>query len=256
MIFPHGLLEAAIFHQRESVAANAFTYKSYYLASPLSTLASLSLPFYSYNRFNILSFHDKDHGARDGGSLEAWIESLLEAQGLTDSCNGEVVMVAHPRVLGHVFNPVSFWFCLDSKHRVRAVLAEVNNTFGESHSYLLFHPDHRPIEKQDILTSDKAFHVSPFFDVVGSYTFRFHITEEHIGVWIDYWIDGKRVLQTSMLGKCLPLDNRNTWRCFWRYPLVTLRTLALIHWQAFKLWRKGVRYRNKPPQAEKRISIN
>jgi DUF1365 family protein len=154
-------------------------------------------------------------------------------------------------MLGHVFNPVSFWLCHNADGQMTVVIAEVSNTFGERHSYLCHHDDLRPIERTDTLSATKIFHVSPFQDVEGGYVFRFDIRADKIGIWIDY-SNGKGGLIATLTGARKPLTNQAILWAILRRPLGSRRVLALIHWQAFKLWWKGAKYRPapKPPSEE------
>lgn len=140
-----------VMHRRLRPVDNAFVYPVFYVQLPLRALDSANCGIFSVNRPNLLSFRNADHGPRDGSPLLPWIGELLRAQGLPD--DGEIVLQTCPRVFGHVFNPVSFWFCHDRDGQLIAVLAEVNNTFGGTHSYLL-HNDGRPLpERQEIFAA-------------------------------------------------------------------------------------------------------
>ena len=171
-------------HRRTRPAANAFTYPAFCLRLPLSALDTLEAHGVARNRAALVSFHDRDHGAGDGVPLERWIRDLLAAEGV--AADGEIVLYAFPRMLGYVFNPVSFWVCHDRGGRVRALLAEVRNTFGERHNYLLAHDDGRPLSSGETLTARKVFHVSPFCEVKGRYAFRFHFAADRWLARIDY----------------------------------------------------------------------
>ncbi len=163
---------------------------------------------------------------------------------------GRIDLLAQPKVLGHVFNPVSFWLCHDDGGVLRAVIAEVTNTFGDRHSYICKHDDLREITKEDTIEAAKIFHVSPFQPVEGGYTFRFDITAEQIGIWIEYK-RGNGGLIATLSGKRRPLTNAGIIRAALRRPFGSRRVLTLIHWQALKLWWKGARYRPRPePPAE------
>jgi DUF1365 family protein len=153
--------------------------------------------------------------------------------------------MAQPRVLGHVFNPVSFWLAHDDEGLLRAVIAEVTNTYGDRHSYLCFREDRAPIERTDTLTASKIFHVSPFQPVEGGYTFRFDIRPDKIGIWIDYSA-GNGGLLATLVGKRRPLTTGSMIRSAVRRPLGSRRVLGLIHWQALKLWWKGAEFRVRP----------
>jgi DUF1365 family protein len=243
-ILPNGLLVADVAHARKHPGKNAFHYHVYYLCFALQMRDRLRSRLLSLNRFNLFSFYDTDH--RNGHQpAEAWIRAVLAEWNVTEA-DGAIVMLTLPRVLGYVFNPVSFWFCLDSAGNLRAVLSEVNNTFGDHHSYISFRDDHGVITQDEWLRSEKIFHVSPFMAVEGHYLFRFVYSEEKVGVWIHYYKDDMLLLTTSVTGKRMPLTARNLLYCFFRYPLVTLKVIGLIHYQAVRLLFKGARYHPRP----------
>lgn len=249
------LLRAKVMHKRLWPKVNRFTYGIYYLALPLHQLDQLQDGWRrGYNRPALVSFHDRDHGPRDGSPLLPWIRTILQNHNLNE-VDGPVVLMCMPRVLGYVFNPVSFWLCHDRAGQLRAVLCEVNNTFGETHSYLCRHGDGRPLGEADDLRAEKVFHVSPFLPREGDYQFRFSCARQSFGVWIDYFAkNGQLQLATSVLGQLVPLDRRSLRRAFWGTPLLTLRAIFLIHWQALKLLAKGIRYVPKPNQLAPRLS--
>ncbi len=156
-----------------------------------------------------------------------------------------IEILAQPRILGHVFNPVSFWICRDAEGAVRVVISEVANTYGDRHSYLCYRDDLAPITAQDRLSAQKIFHVSPFQRITGSYEFRFDLRDDRIGVWIDFTGGNGGVIAT-LVGPRKPLSNRGLVMACLRRPFGSRRVLALIHWQALKLWWKGARFRNRP----------
>jgi hypothetical protein len=243
-----------VLHRRLRPAAHAFRYPVYFLAVPMSRVASLARPWFGLNRFNLLSFHFRDHGLRDGSNPVDWVRGLLAAEGLAAVADGEIWLQTFPRVLGYVFNPVSFWFCEDRAGRVRAIVAEVNNTFGEGHAYLLAHPDLRPITGADDLAARKVFHVSPFFPVQGGYRFRFHRSGARRVARIDYHDEQGDLLHTSISGAAEPLSRRTLARAFLGYPWMTVGVIARIHWQALKLWRKRVPFFAKPMPPLEQVS--
>ncbi|MDX1376413.1 MAG: DUF1365 domain-containing protein [Burkholderiales bacterium] len=239
------ILLGRVMHRRLRPAANRFAYGVYFLRIPLARLASIEGPLLSINRWNLLSFDFRDHGARDGSHPLGWIRALLAREGLA-AADGEVWLHAFPRLLGYVFNPVSFWFCEDGAGRTRAILAEVNNTFGERHAYLLAHADGRPIHAGEALETRKAFHVSPFCTVSGGYRFRFLMQRGRRIARIDYADDDGPLLLTSVSGRGAPLSTRAILRAVLRHPLMTFGVIARIHWQAFRLWAKRVPFHGKP----------
>lgn len=244
MALDNAYMVADVAHARTRPKSNRFHYHVYYLCVALKDMSQLTrLKLFSMDGFNLFSLHGADYG--HGTTPEAWIRALLAEWGVT-AADGEVVLLTLPRVLGYAFNPVSFWFCLDKAGMPRAVLADVRNTFGERHGYLLFHDDQRPIGRDDWLKSEKIFHVSPFIEVTGHYEFRFVYGEKTIGVWINHHDADGLLLTTSLVGKRQPLTSATLFYAFFRYPLVTLKVIGLIHYQAMKLLLKGVRYRVKP----------
>ena len=245
------IVRTQVFHARTGARRNAFHYQLFYAALPLGEISrGLKRLLFSVDRFNLVSFRTRDHG--DGKTPpEAWMRSILEKWNVREA-DGEIVLLTLPRMLFYLFNPVSFWFCFDKGGALRAVLAEVNNTFGERHCYLCCHDDHRAIAPNDWLQTDKVFHVSPFMRVDGHYRFRFAYEDTRIALWINHYDAAGLTLSTSMIGERQPLTSARLLYYFVRYPLITLKVIALIHYQAVKLFLKGVRHHSKPlpPAAE------
>ncbi len=240
-----------LLHVRLRPAQHKLSYGVFFLRLPLSKLDGLANTWLSLNRFNLLSFYTADYGPRDGSSLEAWMRKLLLAQGIT-TADGEIVLQTVPRMLGYVFNPISIWYCFDREGGLRAALAEVNNTFGERHNYLLAHADQRPIQPGDRLTAQKLFHVSPFCEVKGHYRFRFEQTAERAFAQIDYHDsagEDDKLLITTWSGTPAELTGRTALAAFFGYPLMTFGVIARIHWHALLLWRKRVPWFSKPPRS-------
>ncbi len=227
------------FHGRKGGVKNAFRYSVDYLI--LDAEADAEVPaLFSRNRGNLMSLHDRDHGGEPGrGNGAKWVRKVLREHQLPQA--DRIMLLAQPRVMGHVFNPVSFWLCYLGNDLI-AVIAEVTNTFQERHSYLCHKPDLSSIRSEDRLNAKKVHYVSPFQPVEGGYAFRFDIRDDRIGVWIDY-SRGKGGLVATLTGKREALTNGGILRAMLRRPLGSRRVLALIHWQALKLWWKGVRYR-------------
>ena len=246
------ILFGKVMHGRLFPKRNSFTYNIYYLALSLSNLKTLPI---AYNRFAHLSFYDRDHGHCDGSSLQEWARGILNNYGIQEA-DGNIMLICMPRILGYVFNPVSFWLCYDKRQNLRAVLCEVHNTFKERHTYLCIHEDHRIITESDILTGRKVFHVSPFLKREGRYEFRFDVRNSSFSAWINFYNEeDKKQLSTSLIGTLNPMNKRNLRKAFWGYPLVTFKVILLIHWQAFKLVFKKIKYISKPDQNQECISI-
>ncbi|MEM9522669.1 MAG: DUF1365 domain-containing protein [Pseudomonadota bacterium] len=249
MILDH--VESRIFHGRRGAIENAFRYSAdYILLEPEARGKTPAL--FSRDRGNLTSLHDRDHGgARHGKSASAWVRQVVATHGL--DFDGRVLLLTQPRVLGHVFNPVSFWLVHDRDDVLRAVIAEVSNTFGDRHFYLCVKPDHGPIVGADILTARKIFHVSPFQSLEGEYAFRFDITDLRIDIRIDYRA-GRNGLIATLTGSRTRLSDAAILRFCLRRPFGSRRVLGLIYWQALKLWWKGAAYRARPEPPADEIS--
>jgi DUF1365 family protein len=242
-------------HVRLQPVCHAFSYEGYFWLLPMRALGRMGdvcdAAAVSRNRRGWLSFHDKDHGDGRGDAL-AWLDELLAEAGLNVHAlqQGEVWLQTFPRVLGVVFKPVSFWWIHGADKALVAVVAEVNNTFGERHAYVL------PVTGMgcEVLAS-KVFHVSPFCQTRGQYRFRFMRTgtwgvpgggQERLVVRIDHDDEHGAVLQTSQSGVLAPLTAQSAQRVFWTHPLMTWGVLWRIHWQALLLWLRGVPVVKKP----------
>ena len=228
-------------HRRLRPAVHAFQTGTYFLLLPMRTLRATPAPALARNRFGLLSFHDRDHGDGRADAL-AWLDELLAAEGVHDA-TGEVWLHTYPRVLGYAFKPVSFWHCLREDGSLAAIVAEVNNTFGERHCYLLSGPE---LGYGREATARKVFHVSPFCSVEGRYRFRFMRTAERVLARIDHDDDSGPLLETSVSGHLAPLTTASTRAAFFGMPLMTLGVIVRIHWHALRLWAKRVPFFSKP----------
>lgn len=247
MVTTPQLLYATVMHQRRFPKPNQFQYRVYYLVLPLP-----SPPIGNW----MVGFCAKDLGDRTGHDPAQWAMTLLKHAHL-DTPITQLTLLTMPRVLGYVFNPVSFYLGTDSSQQLRVVLCEVHNTFGEQHTYICAHADGAPIQSTDWLDAQKVFHVSPFLTRDGSYRFRFDFTFPKVGIWIDYYDpNGNQQLITSLVGCTSPLTPHQLRVAFWQHPLVTLKAIAMIHWQAIRLFIKGVRYQPKPPQTTPTVTIS
>jgi uncharacterized protein len=228
-------------HTRLRPARNAFAYPTYFLMLPMRSLAAQGAGQLARNRSAAISFHDKDHGDGRADALQ-WIDELLKSEKIEDA-TGEAWLHCYPRVLGYSFKPVSFWYCHRLDGSLRAVVVEVNNTFGERHVYLLDH-----VHYGQELTSTKVFHVSPFCNVEGQYRFRFMTTPQRSRTVarIDYDDAQGALINTSVSGDLQPLNRQAVRKALFSYGAMTLAVIARIHWQALKLFFKRVPFFSKP----------
>lgn len=242
-----GLVSAKIFHARVRPKRNSFRYGAAYLTVPLSEFVSRRTGLFSIDRANLFGLRSADYG--DSEPAE-WIAGVLKQWDMPQA-DGDVVLVTMPRVLGYAFNPVNFWLCHDAQGGLRAVLADVNNTFGERHCYLCFHSDRRAIAATDMLTARKVFHVSPFIETRGDYCFRFSLAEDRMAILIDLSDEDGLLLRTSISGEIWPLTSGALLRALIANPLMPFKVIGLIHYQAMKLFLKRIRHISKPePPAE------
>jgi uncharacterized protein len=234
-------------HRRLRPRLHAFAYRAFFLRLPLRTMAGKPYRsgLFSYGRRNLFSFLERDHGPRDGSSLVSWIDTMLAAHGIKDA-DGEIWLQAFPRVFNYVFNPISMWFCERQDGSLRAVCCEVNNTFGETHCYLLYHDDGTPLLQGETLRAPKMFHVSPFCEVEGEYLFRFITHEARAVARIDYDDKDGPLINTSISGTMVPMSNRTLLHALISYPVFTFGVVARIHWQAVRLALKRVPFFSKP----------
>ena len=228
-------------HRRLRPAEHAFEYPTYFLLLPMRSLRAAPAASLARNRRGLLSFHDRDHGDGRADAL-AWLEELLAAEGVRDA-DGEVWLHTYPRVLGYVFKPVSFWYCHRADGSLAAVVAEVNNTFGERHCYLLAGAG---VAFGRELEARKVFHVSPFCAVGGRYRFRFMRTPDRTVARVDHDDEAGPLLQTSVSGHLETLTPASARRAFFGMPMMTAGVIARIHWQALQLWLKRVPFFTKP----------
>ena len=243
------IIVGEVVHERFRPANHKFTYPLFCLRIPLGKLGDVAQQI-AVNRAGLVSFQERDHGARDGSSTLAWVRNILIENGIETTAENQIEVDLHsfPRMLGYVFNPVSFWVCHRVSGEVCAVLVEVNNTFGQSHSYLLTPANGVAIQTGELLEATKQLHVSPFNEVRGGYRFRFNFSANRWMARIDYYEgddgDGP-LLHTHISGATQPLTRANLRRAALRFPLQTLAVVARIHWHALRLWAKRVPFLGK-----------
>ncbi len=242
-----------VWHHRLRPVDHAFDYPTYFLLLPMRSLREHGPRALVRNRFGLVSFHDRDHGDGQPDAL-AWFEQLLAAEGVHDA-DGEVWLHTYPRVLGYAFKPVSFWYALRRDGSLAAALAEVNNTFGERHGYLMAGPG---LGWRAEVRARKVFHVSPFCAVQGDYRFRFQLDDpaapHRTAVHVDLDDGGGPLLRTGIGGRLQPLDRRSVRRAFFGMPLMTLGVIGRIHWQALKLALRRVPFHRQPDAPDRPIS--
>ncbi len=246
------IVRSKVCHIRKAPVGNSFTYGVDYLLLDESDLKhDKKVRFFSFGRPNLVSLYPSDHFLAGDNGIDK-IYQLTQEAGISGS--ERVFLLTHPRYWGYTFNPVSFWLVFNASGGLRAVFAEVHNTFGDHHTYLCTGKDGADIENDTWTVSRKMFHVSPFFDIVGNYRFHFQINTDRIAIRIVYDDGQNGGLATSIVGPRLPFTDRELIRALLRRPLGAARMKALIHWQALRLWKKGVKYRPRPEPPNRSIT--
>lgn len=234
-----------VMHRRLRPAVNHFVYRCFFLQGQIGR-GSAPLPrsgnwLFGINRPALISFREDDHG--DGRPAMQWLNDVL--QGADLPAPDMVHFRGFARVLGYTFKPVSFWFCQNEQGQRYAIVAEVNNTFGERHCYLLANGG-ASLKNGQLLQAEKIFHVSPFCEVNGTYQFRFSDQANRNVVRIDHSTQEGGLLETSMSGELVNATSGQVARALASYPLFTLAVMARIHWQALRLWLMKVPFFRKP----------
>lgn len=241
-------------HRRFRPKKHALKYRAYWMLFDLDELPSLSgrLRLFSHNRFNLFSFHERDHGDGSAVPLRTQIDAHL-AKAEIETGGGAIRLFCMPRILGYVFNPISVYFCYRKDGELAALLYEVNNTFGQRHSYLL--PVGATPGRTIHQTCRKQLYVSPFMDMDMSYNFRVQPPLETVGVAVDA-IDAEGVIiATSLSGRKRTLTDHVLLSLFIGYPLLSLKVIAGIHWEALQLWLKGMKIKQRPAPPDRPITI-
>ena len=236
------LYHGEVVHRRLNPLRHELRYRVFNLLADVDQLDALSRShrLFGYNRLNLFSIMDRNHGPGDGTPVREHAWSLVRAAEGGEAVS-RVFMFCYPSVLGYVFNPLTVYYGLDAEDRLRLMIYEVNNTFGGRHSYVL------PVGDSNAQTAPKHFFVSPFNAVEGHYTFNFTAPGEKMALGVALSVEGKPVLKAYVSGTRKPLSDANLLRSFLGIPLLTLKVTAAIHLHALKLWRKGLKLRRRPP---------
>lgn len=248
------LYPGRVTHHRLRPRDHRLAYRVWSMLIDLDELSTLDrrLRLFSVDRFNLFSFHARDRGDRTGRDLKGQVERAMRRAGLEPD-GGPIRLFTMPRLLGWAFNPLSIFFCHARDGRLVAILWEVDNTFGERHGYLI--PVEETADGEIRQTCDKAFHVSPFMDMAQTYAFRVKPPEELFSLVIDVHDAEGRILSTRHLARRREPTDRALLALFFSVPFLTLRVVGGIHWEALKLWAKGVKLRGKPPAPAAPITL-
>ena len=253
MIKNSNIYTGNVIHKRFKPKTNTFNYKVFSLLIDLSEIDLLhkTLRLFSYNKFNIISFFNKDHGPRDGSSLKNWVLDNLKKNNI-ESDDVKIKLLCYPRIFGYVFNPLSVFYIYDKNSDLIAILYEVKNTFGEQHSYIF-----KTKKEQNLIqhVCKKKFHVSPFIEMNCIYFFRLLKPGNKISVIIDVQDSEGKILYASQDGVKSELNNNNLFKSYLKHPLMTFKIIIAIHFEAFKLWTKGIKFIKKKLKIKNNITI-
>ena len=246
------IYNGTVIHKRFKPKIHFFKYRVFSLLIDLSELKILDqkISFFSYNSFNLISFFDKDHGDRDGSSLIEWVKKNLKENKIISE-NIKIKLLCYPRIFGYVFNPLSVFYVYDKNEELISILYEVKNTFGEQHTYIF------KVENNNLLqhNCEKKFHVSPFIEMDCNYFFRILKPTEKISVIIDQYQSNEKILYASQDGIRRDFTSSELIRSYLKHPLMTFKIIIAIHFEAFKLWTKGIRYIKKKLKIKNNITF-
>jgi DUF1365 family protein len=248
------LYHTRIFHRRRRPRKHKLSYGAFFLLLDLDELDLMHrrLKWFSSNSFNIFSFYDRDHGPGTNEPLRPWIESYL-AQAGVDLEGGSIQALCMPRIFGYVFNPITVYYCYHRDGQMQAVLYEVSNTFGQRHSYLFSVDDAANGLLQH--SCDKRLFVSPFIEVAGGYKFSLRRPAKELYLHIRQFDADGPLLDAWVNGEKAHVSDRNLLVCLLRYPLLTLKVIGGIHWEALKIWLKGIRTVSRPEAPSEPVTI-
>lgn len=241
----HQIIDALIYHKRMAPKINKFHYRIFNLLINLKELSGIEARGITLNKPGLISIFEKDYGPRDGSSLEKWFCKVMEDYHLPQPHH--LLLMTVPKIMGYVFNPVSFYLAFDKENVLYAVIAEVNNTFRDHHFYLISDGGKSIANRDDLSQLSKVFYVSPFYKIEGTYQFKFRLSEGKIGMFIDYYVDGKKTFESYISGHLKQLNKQTLIQTALRYPTQIFKIILLIHYQALKLWIKRIAYHSKSP---------
>ncbi len=242
-----------VIHKRFKPKEHFFKYSVFSLLIDLSELNQLDkeIKFFSFNKFNLISFYEKDHGSRNGSSLVAWVKKNLEANNIHFK-DIKIKLLCYPRIFGYVFNPLSVFFIYNSNEKLISILYEVKNTFGEQHTYIFKVDDDLKLFQHNC---SKKFHVSPFIEMDCKYYFRILKPEDKMSVIIDQYQANEKILYASQDGKRVDFNSKELLKSYLKHPLMTFKIISAIHFEAFKLWTKGIKFIKKKLKIKNNITF-
>ncbi len=228
-------------HNRFKPVKHSLNYKTFSLLLDLDEIDSLAknISIFSLNKFNIFSFYTKDHGERDGSSIKEWVLKVIQKFNICSNITN-IKLLCYPRIFGYVFNPLSIFYCYE-KNNLRAIFYEVKNTFNEQHTYIFKIKNNKNIEQK----CKKKFYVSPFMDMETYYNFKLINPREKLSVFIKQTDEKDTILIATQTGVRKEFSFKQLMINFFKYPLMTIKIIGSIHYEALILWKKGAKYRKR-----------
>ena len=241
-----------VIHKRFKPKEHYFKYNVFSLLIDLNELEEINkyIKFFSYNKFNIISFYDKDHGDRDGSSIKLWVKKNLRNIGIMTE-DISIKLLCYPRIIGYVFNPLSTYFIYNKHSELISIFYEVKNTFGEQHTYIFKAQDEKTVQNK----CKKKFYVSPFIEMDCEYHFKTLNPREQLSVVINQNDKDGKLLFASQDGISKDFNNKNLILSYLTHPLMTFKIIGAIHYEAFKLWAKRIKLIAKKIKLKNNITI-
>ena len=241
-----------VIHKRFKPKEHYFKYNVFSLLIDLNELEEINkyIKFFSYNKFNIISFYDKDHGDRDGSSIKLWVKKNLRSIGIMTE-DISIKLLCYPRIFGYVFNPLSTYFIYNKRSELISIFYEVKNTFGEQHTYIFKAQDEKTVQNK----CKKKFYVSPFIEMDCEYHFKTLNPREQLSVVINQNDKDGKLLFASQDGISKDFNNKNLILSYLTHPLMTFKIIGAIHYEAFKLWAKRIKLIAKKIKLKNNITI-
>tara|TARA_B100001123_G_scaffold260670_1_gene290442 strand:+ start:170 stop:940 length:771 start_codon:yes stop_codon:yes gene_type:complete len=252
-LFNSCIYSGFVTHRRFKPKRHFFAYKTFSFLIDLNEIKNLEkkIKFFSYNKFNILSFYDVDHGPRDGSSLVNWVKNtLLNAK--INVGSGTIKLLCYPRFFGYVFNPLSIFYCYNENSQLKAILYEVKNTFNEQHTYVFAASPHSDLI---LHKCDKKFYVSPFMEMKTFYNFRLINPGKNLNIFIKQRDNEGTLLTACQVGKKIEMSSKNLLIQFLKHPLMSFKVILAIHFEALRLWMKGVKHVKRKIKIKNNFSI-
>ena len=247
------IYNGTVIHKRYKPKTHFFKYSVFSLLLDLSELELLNdkIRFFSFNKFNLISFFEKDHGNRDGTSLINWVKNYLKKNQI-ETENIKIKLLCYPRIFGYVFNPLSVFFVYEKNEKLVSILYEVKNTFGEQHTYVF-----RVDNENNLIQNNcsKKFHVSPFIQMDCNYFFKILKPGKRLSIIIDQYDPTGKILFASQDGKKANLTGKELIKSYLKHPLMTFKIISAIHFEAFKLWIKGIKLVKKKLKIKNNMTV-